>query len=105
MVAREPIPDRATIQVGVGFDVGYADERLGAHHDLGMATEVIPQGTVPLVREGIVSGRFKKTMLGVVTASAFSPVTPQEEVDLADSDIRFHLYDFNFTDDVRARKA
>jgi 4-hydroxybutyrate CoA-transferase len=36
-----------------------------------------------------------------VTASAFSPVTSQEEVELADGDMRFHLYDFNFTDDVR----
>jgi 4-hydroxybutyrate CoA-transferase len=62
---------------------------------------VIPRGTVPLVREGIVTGKFKKTMPGVVTASAFSPVTSQEEVELADGDMRFHLYDFNFTDDVR----
>ncbi len=68
---------------------------------MGMATEVIPRGTVPLVREGIVTGKFKKMMRGVVTASAFSPMTPQEEVELADCDMRFHLYDFNFTDDVR----
>ncbi|HEY2106023.1 MAG TPA: acetyl-CoA hydrolase/transferase C-terminal domain-containing protein [Candidatus Binataceae bacterium] len=101
LVARELVPDRATIQVGVGSTSGMLMYALGRHHDLGMATEVIPRGTVPLVREGIVTGKFKKLMPGVVTASAFSPVTPEEEVDLADGDARFHLYDFNFTDDVR----
>jgi 4-hydroxybutyrate CoA-transferase len=101
LVARELIPDRATIQVGVGSTSGMLMYALGGHHDLGMATEVIPRGTVPLVREGIVTGKFKKMMPGVVTASAFSPVTSQEEVELADDDMRFHLYDFNFTDDVR----
>jgi 4-hydroxybutyrate CoA-transferase len=101
LVARELIPDRATIQVGVGSTSGMLMYALGGHHDLGMATEVIPRGIVPLVREGIVTGKFKKMMPGVVTASAFSPVTSQEEVDLADGDMRFHLYDFNFTDDVR----
>jgi 4-hydroxybutyrate CoA-transferase len=101
LIARELIPDRATIQVGVGSTSGMLMYALGGHHDLGMATEVIPRGTVPLVREGIVTGKFKKMMPGVVTASAFSPVTSQEEVDLADGDVRFYLYDFNFTDDVR----
>ena len=101
MVARELIPDRATIQVGVGSTSEMLMYALGGHHDLGMATEVIPRGTVPLVREGIVTGKFKKMMPGVVTASAFSPVISQEEAELADGDMRFHLYDFNFTDDVR----
>src|SRR5215472_4105927 len=101
LVARELIPDRATIQVGVGSTSGMLMYALGGHHDLGMATEVIPRGTVPMVREGIVTGKYKKMMPGVVTASAFSPVTPLEEVELADGDMRFHLYDFNFTDDLR----
>ena len=53
---------------------------LGGHHDLGMATEVIPRGTVPLVREGIVTGKFKKLMPGIVTGSAFSPATPKKRL-------------------------
>ena len=101
LVARELIPDRATIQVGVGTTSGMLMYALGGHHDLGMATEVIPRGTVPLVREGVVTGKFKKQMPGIVTASAFSPATAQAELDLADGDMRFHLYDFNFTDDIR----
>ena len=101
LVAHELIPDRATIQVGVGSTSGMLMYALGGHHDLGMATEVIPLGTVPLVREGVVTGKFKKMMPGLVTASAFSPAMSQEEVELADGDMRCHLYDFNFTDDIR----
>jgi hypothetical protein len=56
---------------------------LGGHHDLGMATEAIPRGTVSLVRDGIATGKFKKMMPWVITASAFSPVAPRKEVELA----------------------
>jgi len=101
LVARELIPDRATIQVGVGSTSGLLMYALGDHHDLGMATEVIPRGTVPLVRDGVVTGKFKQLMPGIVTGSAFSPAITKEEVALADGDMRFHLYDFNFTDDIR----
>ena len=101
LVARELIPDRATIQVGVGTTSGVLLSALGGHQDLGMATEIVPRGTVPLVRAGVVTGKFKKMLPGVVTASAFSPATPLQEVELADGDMRFHLYDFNFTDDIR----
>jgi acyl-CoA hydrolase len=101
IVARELIPDRATIQVGVGTTSGMLMYALDRHHDLGMATEVIPRRTIQLVREGVVSGKYKRIMPGIVTASAFSPAIPLEEVELADGDLRFHLYDFNFTDDIR----
>jgi 4-hydroxybutyrate CoA-transferase len=101
LVARELIPDRATIQVGVGATSGLLMFALDGHHDLGMATEVIPRKTVTLVREGVVTGKYKKTMQGIVTGSAFSPAMTQEELQLADGDMRFHLYDFNFTDDIR----
>jgi 4-hydroxybutyrate CoA-transferase len=101
LVARELIPDRATIQVGVGSTSGMLMYALGEHHDLGMATEVIPRATVTLVRQGVVSGKYRKTMPGIVTGSAFSPAMTPEELQEADGDTRFHLYDFNFTDDVR----
>ncbi len=100
-VARELIPDRATIQVGVGTTSGMLMGALGRHHDLGMATEIIPRGTATLVEAGVVNGKYKKLMAGIVTGSGFSPATTQEELELAHGDMRFHLYDFNFTDDIR----
>jgi hypothetical protein len=45
IVARELIPDRATIQVGVGSTSGMLMYALSEHHDLGVATELIPRGT------------------------------------------------------------
>jgi len=48
-VARELIPDRATLQVGVGSTSGALMAHLANHHDLGMQTEIIPWGTTHLV--------------------------------------------------------
>jgi 4-hydroxybutyrate CoA-transferase len=101
LVARELIPDRATIQVGVGTTSGMLMAALHGHHDLGMATEIIPRGTAGLVEAGVVTGKYKKVMAGIVTGSGFSPATSEEELELVHGDLRFHLYDFNFTDDVR----
>jgi acyl-CoA hydrolase len=100
-VARELIPDRATIQVGVGSTSGMIMPHLRRHHDLGMQTEVIPWGTAPLVRDGVLTGRYKKVFPGVVVGSAFAFATPREELEYADRNPAFQLHDFNFTDDIR----
>jgi len=86
-VARELIRDQATIQIGVGSTSGMIMPHLRDHHDLGMQTEVIPWGTAPLVRDGVITGRYKKVFPGVVVGSAFAFATPRD--------------DFNFTDDIR----
>jgi 4-hydroxybutyrate CoA-transferase len=71
------------------------------HHDLGMQTEIIPWGTTHLVRDGVVTGKYKKLFPGIVVGSGFAIATPQEELDFADGHPGFQLYDFNFTDDIR----
>jgi 4-hydroxybutyrate CoA-transferase len=100
-VARELIPDRATIQVGVGSTSGMLMRSLQDHHDLGMQTEIIPVGTTPLVRDGVVTGKYKKLFPGLVGGSGFAIGTPRSELEYADGHPGFHLYDFNFTDDIR----
>jgi 4-hydroxybutyrate CoA-transferase len=100
-VARELIPDRATIQVGVGSTSGMIMSHLRNHHDLGMQTEVIPCGTAPLVHDGVLTGKYKKVFPGVVVGSAFAFATPREELEYADRNPAFQLHDFNFTDDIR----
>jgi 4-hydroxybutyrate CoA-transferase len=100
-VARELIPDRATIQIGVGSTSGVIMPHLRNHHDLGMQTEIIPWGTAPLVRDGVITGKYKKLFPGLVVGSGFAVATPREELDYADGHPGFHLYDFNFTDDIR----
>jgi 4-hydroxybutyrate CoA-transferase len=100
-VACELIPDRATIQIGVGSTSGMMMPHLQGHHDLGMQTEIIPWGTAPLVREGTITGKYKKLFPGLVVGSGFAVNTPRAELEYADGHPGFHLYDFNFTDDIR----
>lgn len=100
-VARELIPDRATIQIGVGSTSGPIMSYLRGHHDLGMQTEIIPWGTADLVREGVVTGKYKKLFPGLVVGSGFAVATPRAELEYADGHPGFQLYDFNFTDDIR----
>jgi len=100
-VARELIPDRATIQVGVGSTSGALMPYLANHHDLGMQTEIIPWGTTHLVRDGVMTGKYKKLFPGLVVGSGFAVGTPREQLEYADGNSVFQLYDFNFTDDIR----
>jgi 4-hydroxybutyrate CoA-transferase len=101
IVASELIPDRATIQIGVGSTSGMMMSHLRNHHDLGMQTEVIPWGTAPLVRDGVITGKYKKVFPEVVMGSAFAFATPREELEYAAESRAFQLHDFNFTDDIR----
>lgn len=100
-VARDLIPDRATVQVGVGSTSGMLMPFLKNHHDLGMQTEIIPWGTTHLVRDGVITGKYKKLFPGLVVGSGFAVATPREELEYADGNPIFQLYDFNFTDDIR----
>jgi 4-hydroxybutyrate CoA-transferase len=101
MVAKELIPDRATLQIGVGSMSGAIMNHLHGHHDLGMQTEIIPWGTTDLVREGVMTGKYKKIFPGLVVGSGFAILTPREQLEYADGHPGFQLYDFNFTDDIR----
>ncbi len=101
LVARELIPDRATLQIGVGSTSGALMPFLRNHHELGMQTEIIPTGTTALVRDGVITGKHKKLFPGLVVGSGFAVATQRDELEYADGHPGFQLYDFNFTDDIR----
>lgn len=100
MVAKELIPDRATLQIGVGSMSGMMCTALHNHHDLGMQTEIIPLHTAPLVKEGVLTGKYKKLFPGQVVGSGLAPLTPRDQLDFIDGNPTFALYDFNTTDDI-----
>jgi 4-hydroxybutyrate CoA-transferase len=100
-IAKELVPDRASIQIGVGSMSGQMMKFLHNHHDLGMQTEIIPHHTAPLVEAGVLTGRYKKLFPGQVVGSGIAPLTPRAELDYIDGNPTFALYDFNFTDDIR----
>jgi len=53
------IPDRATIQIGVGGIPEAVLAALKDHKDLGVHTEMFSDGLIPLIERGVVTNRYK----------------------------------------------
>ncbi len=63
------VPDRATLQMGIGAIPDAALRRLFEKHDLGIHTEMFSDGIVDLVEAGVVTNRFKRVHPGRITTS------------------------------------
>jgi 4-hydroxybutyrate CoA-transferase len=100
LTAYELIPDRSTLQIGIGDVSAAMCLYLGDRHDLGIHTELLPGGVVDLVDQGVVTGKYKAVHPGKVVASLISQLPP-EEMGRIDGNPAFELYDFNYTDDMR----
>jgi acyl-CoA hydrolase len=55
----ERIPDRATLQVGIGGIPNAVLDSLHGHRDLGIHTELLADGVMGLVEAGVVTGTYK----------------------------------------------
>lgn len=55
----EMVPDRATLQIGVGGVPNAVCEALNGHKDLGVHTELMMPSLVNLIRSGAVTNRYK----------------------------------------------
>lgn len=100
LTATELIPDRATLQIGIGDVSAAMCLYLFDKHDLGIHTELLPGGVADLVKAGVVTGRYKEVNPGKVVASTAAQLTP-EELAFMDGNPVYELYDFNYTDDMR----
>ncbi len=56
----ERIPDGATIQIGIGSIPDAILAALGDHRDLGLHTELLTDGVIPLVESGVLNGVRKR---------------------------------------------
>jgi acyl-CoA hydrolase len=56
----ERVPDRATLQVGIGSIPNALLEGLRGHRELGIHTELLSDGVIDLVERGVVTGTRKK---------------------------------------------
>lgn len=70
LIARE-VPNGATLQLGIGGIPNAVLNNLLSHEDIGIHTEVISDGLIRLIEEGVVTGREKallrkKVVLGFV---------------------------------------
>lgn len=62
------IPDGATLQIGIGNIPTAILSQLGGHKDLGVHSEMISDDVIPLVEQGVINGRYKKTDPGKMAA-------------------------------------
>jgi acyl-CoA hydrolase len=64
----ELIPDGATLQVGIGGIPNAVLASLSGHKDLGVHSEMCPDGVVPLIEAGVINGARKTLHPGKVVA-------------------------------------
>ena len=100
LVASELIRDRDTVQMGVGTVSSALGLYLSEKRDLGIQTELITGGIASLVRQGVITGKYKTLHREKVIGSALVALD-EEEMRLIDGNPVFELYDFGYTDDVR----
>jgi 4-hydroxybutyrate CoA-transferase len=100
LTAAELVPDRSTLQIGIGDVSAAMALYFGDKRDLGIHTELLPGGIVDLVDQGVVTGKYKEVHPGKVVASVAAQLPP-EEMARIDGNPAFELYDFNHTDDMR----
>jgi acyl-CoA hydrolase len=96
------IPDRATVQMGIGAIPDAVLARLGDREDLGVHTEMFSDGLLALAETGVVTNRFKSTWRGRVVVSF--AVGTQRLYDFVDGNpfVEFHPSDIvNDTREIR----
>ncbi|MGY6563082.1 MAG: acetyl-CoA hydrolase/transferase family protein [Luteibaculaceae bacterium] len=63
------IPDRATLQMGIGSIPDAVLLQLGNHKDLGVHTEMFSNGVVELLKKGAITNKYKKKHRGKIVTS------------------------------------
>jgi acyl-CoA hydrolase len=96
------VPDRATLQMGIGAIPDAVLSCLGDREDLGVHTEMFSDGLLALAEAGIVTNRFKTTWRGrIVTSFALGSQRLYDFVD-ANPFVEFHGSDIvNDTREIR----
>jgi acyl-CoA hydrolase len=58
------IPDGATLQLGIGTIPDQVLRNLSSHKDLGLHTEMLSDGVIPLIESGVINNRNKRVIPG-----------------------------------------
>jgi len=102
----ELVHDRDTIQIGVGrtteplVRLGLLDNK----HDIGYHSEATTPGIIALVREEIITGKYKTINQGKVTVTTLGGGT-REEMEWASNNPLFQLVDVEYLEDTRVIAA
>ena len=99
---RPLIRDRDTVQIGVGRTNEYLVRAgmLDGKQDLGFHSEATPSGIISLVREGVITGRYKNINPKRVTVTSIGGST-KEEMNYVDNNPVFQLVDVRYLEDIR----
>ncbi len=98
---RQLIKDGSTIQIGVGRTTEPL-VRLGmleGKHDLGYHSEATPPGIISLVREGVITGKYKSINAGKVVVTSIGGST-RDEMEWVDNNPLFWLVDVRYLEDI-----
>lgn len=92
------IPDRATLQMGIG---AIPDAVLGClhnHKDLGVHTEMFSDGVIPLVEKGVINNRFKPKHKDVIVSGFI--VGSRKLYDFVDDNPIIRMLDIQYVNDT-----
>jgi acyl-CoA hydrolase len=93
------IPDRATIQTGIGSIPNAILAALADHHDLGVHTELISDGLMNLVDRGVVNG-VAKQLNRTKTVGTFALGT-RRLYEFLDENAAFEMWPVSYVNDPR----
>lgn len=93
------VNDGDTIQIGFGLTSGATTAYLDSKNDLGVHSEIIPAGLVPLIKNGNITGKYKTLHPGKVVASALF-IQP-DDFAWANNHPQIELYQATYTNDPK----
>jgi acyl-CoA hydrolase len=95
----ERIPDRATLQTGIGAIPNAILSALANHRDLGVHTELLSDGVMDLVERGVVNGVAKQ--LNRTKAVGTFALGTRRLYDFLDENAAFELWPVRYVNDPR----
>ena len=102
----ELLKDGDAIQIGVGRTTEPLVHlgMLEGKHDIGYHSEATPPGVISLVREGVITGKYKNINQGKVVVTSLGGGS-REEMEWASENPLFWLVDVDYLEDVRVISA
>ena len=94
----EMIPDRATMQMGIGAIPDAVLSCLGNHKDLGIHTEMFSDGVIPLVENGVITNKYKKKHKDVIVSGFL--IGSRKLYDFVDDNPIVRMLDIQYVNDT-----
>ncbi len=93
------IPDRATLQTGIGAIPNATLSYLENHKDLGVHTEMFSDGVIPLVKKGVITNKYKKVHPGVMVSGFL--LGTRKLYDFVDDNPFVRMLDIQYVNDTK----